>query len=98
MFALCPPHFIRIGSECYFISEEKTNWLDAHFNCKDRSSRLAEPFKYEDRLLRKYMMHNDHLRKQIWIGGMFNWEKNKWQWGYHGRDVTYQSFSQMEPG
>lgn len=96
MYAMCPPKFFRIGSECYFISTDRVNWLDAHFECKDRNSRLAEPFKQEDRYLRKYL--NSHLYSKlsdIWIGGRFNWQRNKWQWGYNGKDVTYQSFSQL---
>lgn len=96
MYALCPPNFFRIGNECYFISKDRVNWLDAHFECKDRNSRLAEPFKQEDKFLRKYL---NNLRgpkySDIWIGGLFNWERNKWQWGYNGKDVTYQSFSQL---
>lgn len=99
MYALCPPSFTRIGSECYYISSNRVNWLDAHFECKDRNSRLAEPIKYEDRALRKYLMHNDDPERfDIWIGGIYNWEQKKWQWGYNGRDVIYQSFSQMSPG
>lgn len=99
MYALCPPHFIRVGNECYFISEDRVNWLEAHFQCKDRKSRLAEPFKQEDRFLRKFLSSHfgRHKFGDIWIGGRFNWQRNKWQWGYNGRDVTYQSFSQM-PG
>lgn len=97
MFALCPPHFIRIGNQCYFISQDRVNWLDAHFECKDRNSHLAEPFRQEDRVLRKYL---NHLQQQprpadVWIGARFNWERNKWQWGHNGKDLTYQSFSQM---
>lgn len=98
MYAMCPPHFQRIGNECYFVSKERVNWLDAHFECKDRNSRLAEPFKHEDRLLRKFLIRRDQNRADIWIGGIYNWEKNHWQWGYNGRDMTYQSFSQMTPG
>lgn len=98
MYAMCPPHFQRIGSECYFISTDRVNWLDAHFECKDRNGRLAEPYKYEDRLLRKYMQRADRSRSDFWIGGIFNWQQNKWQWGYNGRDMTYQSFSQMATG
>lgn len=98
MYAMCPPHFQRIGSECYFISTDRVNWLDAHFECKDRNSRLAEPYKYEDRLLRKYMQRADKSRSDFWIGGIFNWQRNKWQWGYNGRDMKYQSFSQMAAG
>lgn len=97
MYALCPPHFQRIGSECYYVSSERQSWLDAHFECKDRGSRLAEPYKYEDRLLRKFMLQTDGSRSEFWIGGIFNWQQNKWQWGNNGRDITYQSFSQMTP-
>lgn len=96
MYAMCPPKFFRIGSECYFISTDRFNWLDSHFECKDRNSRLAEPFKQEDRYLRKYLNSNPGPKNSdIWIGGRFNWERNKWQWGYNGKDVTYQSFSQL---
>lgn len=98
MYALCPPKFIRIGNECYYISPISANWLDAHFECKDRNSRLAEPIKMEDRRLRKYLLHADMQRSEKWIGGLYNWEKSKWQWGYNGRDMGYQSFSQMIPG
>jgi hypothetical protein len=59
MFAMCPPKFEKIGNECYFISTFKVNWLDAHFECKDRNSKLAEPMKYEDRQLRKNLVRGD---------------------------------------
>jgi hypothetical protein len=59
MFAMCPPKFIKIGNECYFMSTFKVNWLDAHFECKDRNSKLAEPMKYEDRQLRKNLVRGD---------------------------------------
>lgn len=98
MYALCPPHFTRVGNECYYLSTERVNWLDAHFDCKDRNSRLAEPIKTADTRLRKYLQHSDVSRTEKWIGGIYNWERNKWQWGYNGRDITYQSFSQMMPG
>lgn len=38
----------------------------------------------------------DHSDK--WIGATFNWEKNRWQWGYSGRNLQYQAFSRMNPG
>lgn len=98
MYALCPPHFILIGYECYFISQDRVNWLDAHFECKDRNSRLAELYRQEDRLLRKYFNRLTGARPdEMWIGARFNWERNKWQWGHSGNYLTYQSFSQMAP-
>lgn len=59
MYALCPPKFVRIGNECYYISTYKANWLDAHFECKDRHSKLAEPLKFEDKRIRKYLLTYD---------------------------------------
>ncbi|XP_055534230.1 uncharacterized protein LOC129723808 isoform X2 [Wyeomyia smithii] len=97
MYAMCPPHFFRVGNECYFISQNKQNWLDAHFECKDRNSKLAEPLKYGDRNLRKYLSMTRE-KNYIWIGGNYNWRANKWQWGYNGEEIGYQSFSQMVPG
>lgn len=97
MFAMCPPHFKRIGNECYYVSQNKQNWLDAHFECKDRNSKLAEPMKYDDKNLRKYLIASKD-KNYIWIGGNYNWRANKWQWGYNGKDIGYQSFSQMIPG
>ncbi|XP_055612021.1 uncharacterized protein LOC129758526 isoform X2 [Uranotaenia lowii] len=97
MYAMCPPHFFRIGNECYFISQNQLNWLDAHFECKDRNSKLAEPMKYDDKNLRKFLTMSKE-RNYIWIGGNYNWRANKWQWGYNGKDIGYQSFSQMVPG
>lgn len=55
MYAMCPPKFVRLGNECYYFATEKASWLDAHFECKDRNSKLAEPFKFEDYRLRKYL-------------------------------------------
>lgn len=95
---MCPPSFTKIGNECYFLSPTKASWLDSHFECKDKNSKLAEPLKYADRLLRKYFMERGRTRGEIWIGGMYNWQRMKWQWGYNGKDMTYQSFSQMKPG
>lgn len=97
MYAMCPPHFFRIGNECYYISPNKQNWLDAHFECKDRNSKLAEPMKYDDKKLRKHLI-SSKAKNFIWIGGNYNWRANKWQWGYNGKDIGYQSFSQMVPG
>lgn len=98
MYAMCPPHFFRIGNECYFISQSRQNWLDAHFECKDRNSKLAEPMKYDDKNLRKFLQSSKSDKNYIWIGGNYNWRANKWQWGYNGKDIGYQSFSQMVPG
>lgn len=95
-YAMCPPDFRRIGNVCYFISENRTNWLSAHFECRDRKSQLAEPIKLEDRYLRKYLNHLSlPTYDELWIGGIFNWERNKWQWGYDAKEMTYQSFSRM---
>ncbi|XP_070494780.1 probable basic-leucine zipper transcription factor K [Chironomus tepperi] len=98
IYAMCPPSFTKIGNECYHLSSTKASWLDSHFECKDKNAKLAEPLKYSDRLLRKYLMQRGRTRGDIWIGGMYNWQRNKWQWGYNGKDMTYQSFSQMNPG
>ncbi|XP_052899639.1 uncharacterized protein LOC128306011 isoform X2 [Anopheles moucheti] len=97
MYVMCPPKFSRIGNECYYISPGKQNWLDAYFECKDHNSKLAEPMKYEDKHLRRYLQ-KINLSENLWIGGTYNWKVNKWQWGHNGRDIEYQSFSQMVPG
>jgi hypothetical protein len=118
---MCPPPFTKIGNECYYLSSSPASWLDAHFECKDKNAKLAELYKYSDRLLRKYLVERGRTRGNIWIGGMFDWSKNRWSWGnylyistplltltffpstniasgYNGRDMAYQSFSQMKPG
>lgn len=96
MYALCPPEFTKIGNDCYYLSMSKENWLDAHFECKDRNSKLAEPLKFADRRLRKYLKNRDQLGHDKWIGGMYNWQQKKWQWGYNGADMKYQSFGDEE--
>lgn len=98
IYAMCPPSFTKIGNECYFLSPTKASWLDSHFECKDKNSKLAEPVKFADRLLRKFFTERGRTRGEIWIGGMYNWQRLMWQWGYNGKDMTYQSFSQMKPG
>lgn len=98
MYAMCPPKFQRIGNECYYVSDYKESWLDSHFECKDRNSKLAEPLRYADKRLRKFLSNHDRTHDEKWIGGMYNWERNQWQWGYNGKRMEYQSFSQMKPG
>lgn len=93
MYAICPPQFQKIGNDCFFISSKKENWLDAHFECKDRNSKLAEPLKFADRRLRKYLRNNkDQMYGEKWIGGMYNYQLNKWQWGYNGGEMKYNAF------
>lgn len=92
MYALCPPDFLKIGNECYFMSKSKESWLDAHFECKDRNSKLAEPLKFADRRLRKFLKNRDRSAEGRWIGGMYNWQTNVWQWGYNGGAMKYHSF------
>ena len=59
MYGMCPPKFHQIGTECYYISDSRVNWLEAHFECKDKNSKLAEPEKLADRHLRQYLSKND---------------------------------------
>ncbi|KAJ6642303.1 hypothetical protein Bhyg_07250 [Pseudolycoriella hygida] len=68
MYALCPPDFFGIGTECYHISQKKQNWLDAHFDCKDRKSRLAEPNRYEDRMIRRFLQREQMDWRQLQLG------------------------------
>ncbi|CRK96090.1 CLUMA_CG009526, isoform A [Clunio marinus] len=96
MYALCPPQFQKIGNDCYYISIRKESWLDAHFECKDRNSKLAEPLKFADRRLRKFLKNKDRVREDKWIGGMYNWQQNKWQWGYNGGEMKHNSFADKE--
>lgn len=90
---LCPTGFIRSENICYFFSNKKETWIDAHFDCRDMKSRLAEPLKYSDRRLRKLLLNKDKSRSEKWIGGMYNWERMKWQLT-NGKDMTYQGFAQ----
>lgn len=92
MYALCPPEFQKIGNDCFFMSDRKENWLDAHFECKDRNSKLAEPLKFADRRLRKYLQEKDLVHGEKWIGGMYNYQQKKWKWGYNGGEMKYQAF------
>lgn len=93
MYALCPPQFVKVGNDCYFLSTKKESWLDAHFECKDKNSKLASPLKYANIKLQKYLKNRDQLNDDKWIGGMYNWQQEKWQWGYNGGDITYQAFA-----
>lgn len=97
MYALCPPAFLKIGNECYYISNKTESWLDAHFDCKDRNSKLAEPLKFADRRLKKYLRTKDQMKGEKWIGGMFNWQTGNWQYGYNGGAMKYQGFDDKLP-
>lgn len=92
MYALCPPDFQKIGNDCFFLSKRKESWLDSHFECKDRNSKLAEPLKFADRRLRKYLQNKAGQQGEKWIGGMYNYQQKKWKWGYNGGEMKYQAF------
>jgi hypothetical protein len=97
MYALCPPEFQKIGNECYFISNKKESWLDAHFDCKDRNSKLAEPLKFADKRLKKYLRSKIQTGGEKWIGGMYNYQTGNWQYGYNGGEMKYQGFDENIP-
>lgn len=61
MYALCPPGFQRVGTECYSLLTQHTSWLDAHFYCKDKNAKLAEPRKFSDRKLREFLRKQDSI-------------------------------------
>ncbi|XP_055847165.1 trichohyalin isoform X2 [Episyrphus balteatus] len=97
MYAMCPPKFQRIGSECYAISDQPANWLEAHFQCKDKNSKLAEPNNKSDRKLRAFFQRMDHDTDEIWIGATFDWHINTWQWSISGKNLSYDAFSRLDP-
>ena len=41
-------------------------------------------------------MQQDRMREEKWIGGSYNWELQKWLWGYSGNEIKYQSFSRVK--
>jgi hypothetical protein len=78
---------------CYFPSF--SCYARSHFSCKDKNAKLAEPLKYSDRFLRKYLLQRGTTRGEIWIGGMYNWQRHKWQWGKEASFTFYASESEM---
>ncbi|XP_037945351.1 collectin-12-like [Teleopsis dalmanni] len=104
IYALCPPKFQRIGTECYYMPEEQRIWLEAHFFCKDKNSKLAEPTKYSDRKLNMFLQQHDRQSNAyggypdpIWLGSTYDWLTGVWQWSISGKNLTYDAFSQMDP-
>lgn len=61
MYAMCPPQFQRVGTDCYSLVQQRSSWLEAHFFCKDKNANLAEPTKFADRKLRIYLQREDSL-------------------------------------
>lgn len=59
MYAMCPPSFQRIGTECFSLPQQQGSWLEAHFFCKDKNARLAEPEKLSNRKLRDFLLKYD---------------------------------------
>lgn len=68
MYAMCPPHFQRVGSECYSVLPQASSWLEAHFFCKDKNAKLAEPQNRADRKLRVFLKQYDAQRGCKWHG------------------------------
>lgn len=59
MYAMCPPQFQRVGTDCYSLVDQRSSWLEAYFFCKDKNANLAEPGKNADRKLRIYLERVD---------------------------------------
>ncbi|SPP85310.1 blast:Lithostathine-1-beta [Drosophila guanche] len=100
MYAMCPPQFQRVGTDCYSLVSQRSSWLEAHFFCKDKNANLAEPLKYADRKLRAFLQKEDaHTgdHEPVWIGATFDHRNHLWQWSMSGRNLTYDSFSEMDP-
>ncbi|EDW04539.1 GH11789 [Drosophila grimshawi] len=100
MYGMCPPQFQRVGTDCYSLVQQPSNWLEAHFFCKDKNANLAEPTKKADRKLRSYLQRQDSqtgAHDPIWIGATYDHHNNYWQWSVSGRNLTYDAFNQMDP-
>lgn len=61
MIGMCPPQFQRVGTDCYSLVPQRSNWLEAHFFCKDKNANLAEPTKQADRKLKTFLRLQDQL-------------------------------------
>lgn len=61
MIGMCPPQFQRVGTDCYSLVPQRSNWLEAHFFCKDKNANLAEPTKQADRKLKIFLRRQDQL-------------------------------------
>lgn len=61
VYALCPPKFHRVGTDCYSLVDQRSSWLEAHFFCKDKNANLTEPGKHADRKLRLFLQKQDAL-------------------------------------
>ncbi|XP_017862844.1 PREDICTED: trichohyalin isoform X1 [Drosophila arizonae] len=99
MYAMCPPQFQRVGTDCYSLVDQRSSWLEAYFFCKDKNANLAEPGKNADRKLRIYLERVDSQSGEhdpIWIGGTYDHRNKHWQWSTSGRNLTYDAFSQMD--
>uniref|UniRef100_A0A1B0G8I7 C-type lectin domain-containing protein n=1 Tax=Glossina morsitans morsitans TaxID=37546 RepID=A0A1B0G8I7_GLOMM len=99
MYALCPPGFQRVGTECYSLIHQHSSWLEAHFFCKDKNSKLAEPKKFSDRKLREFLQKEDATTRAndpIWIGASYDWINKVWQWSITGHNLTQEAYTQIE--
>ncbi|XP_031784817.1 uncharacterized protein LOC100679909 isoform X2 [Nasonia vitripennis] len=93
----CPAGFFRLRRYCYYLSGGTSNWRDAHFQCTARNATLAVLNRYgKDKILRKYLMGDQFKPLERWIGGIYNWQQNNWDWGVSGDKVLFRNFGDPE--
>ncbi|KAL5284017.1 CTL9 family protein [Megaselia abdita] len=68
----CPANFSRVGDNCYYFSDKKSNWKNANGKCKAIGGHLTEFEKAsENEELMAYLLNHPTFKgKDYWVGGL----------------------------
>jgi len=80
----CPQDFIELNDECFFISTEKTGWLQAKKRCekKGKTGRLAS-LETEGKMSILLGLISKKLKRRdtsFWLAGNDIYEEGRWEW------------------
>lgn len=96
---LCPPEFIPVKGDCFFISKERAGWLQAKKRCeqKGKGGRLASlesKFKMS-RLLGIVSKNTRRKGGSYWLAGNDIYIEGKWEWD--GADIIADDSYSLVP-
>ncbi|XP_062618061.1 perlucin-like isoform X2 [Saccostrea cucullata] len=95
-FNPCPESWYLHGRSCYaFVTDLKTDWIEAGAFCERFASHLAEiETQDEDNFLRHHISSNHDT---YWVGATDAFEEGHWVWVTRQRPFTYVGWSPGEP-
>ncbi|XP_063419943.1 perlucin-like isoform X1 [Mytilus trossulus] len=93
----CPVGWHHFDKSCYFLSDNKYNWILAEDSCRAHNARLAEIESKEqsDYLIKAFKDFGKH--HSYWIGGRDDVIEGTWQWASSNIVFNFTAWASGKP-